>query len=65
MVYKKYQQLDNKQWLLTERQQKSRRQIEMETGIPAGSIQFAERGFSLEIKKTFKFERVHNPELQS
>lgn len=63
MVYKKYGQLDNKQWLIEERKIKSRRQMEVETGIPAGSIQFAERLTPLEIKRTFKFERRHDPKV--
>ena len=62
---KKYHQLDNKAWVLEQRQAKSRRMVSQETGIPAGSIAYAERSFSEEVRQTFVAERVHKRKLES
>lgn len=60
MVNKRFFQLDDKEWLIKERQNKSKKEISEELGCHSYSITWAERSIPLVIRKTFKNIRQRN-----
>lgn len=57
MANKIYYKFDDKDWLKAERQGKSATEIAEEQGCHRGSVEWACRGFSVEEKASFKYEK--------